>query len=181
LTPQSLAFDPAGSAVWVGGSGYLKKLDLSTFTVTATQTVTGTVSSLAASNGQKELVYTLVNNCCTGSSTYAANELNLTSMSTTGTYAHTTASPYAAYTMGGTLPNPATIPHASAVSTQFANGMAASATPNGFVVYDLANHKQIMSGTTPTPVRGIASDGKNSVIYLSLPDSNEYLTVPMPQ
>ena len=179
--PESVAIDPGGSAIWVGGNGYLKKVDLTTFSVTATQTVSGSVTSLAASNAQNELVYTLVQNCCTVASTYATKELLLSNMTTTGTYASSTASNYATYSMNGTLPLAATLPQATTISAKFSNGLGASATPTGFVIYDLVNHNQIMSGTTPTPVRGISSNPSNTMAYFSVPDSNEYITVPLPQ
>lgn len=176
----SVAMDPSGSYVWVGGTNNLYKVSVSTFAVVATYPVSGSVTSLAASNAQNELVYTLVQNCCTPSSTFVAKEVSLSNMGTRGSYAQVSASPYAAYTMNGTLPNAAVIPQASAVSAQFGNGMAASATPTGFVIYDLVSHKQFMRGTTPTPVRGIASDPLSQFAYFSIPDSNEYITVPLP-
>lgn len=177
---QSVAMDPGGSAVWVGGSGYLKKVDLTTFTMVATISVNGSVSSLAASNQQNELVYTLVDGCCSGSSSAAVKELSLSSFATTGTYASMSANPYAAYTMNGSLATPSAIPDATQVSVQWGNGLGASATPTGFVVYDLVSHREIMSGSTSTPVRGIASNPSNTVVYFTVPDSNKYITVPLP-
>ena len=66
------------------------------------------------------------------------------------------------------------------MSVQWGNGMGACATPTGFVVYDVASNHQVMSGTTPTPVRGIASNTSNTMMYLTLPDSDMVLTVPLP-
>ena len=176
----SVAMDPSGSYVWVGGTNYLYKISLSTFTVVSNYAVSGSVTSLAASNARNELVYTLVENCCTSSSSYAANELLLSNLSKPGSYAQATASPYAAYTMNGTLPTAAALPQATnIVSTRFSNGMGASSTPTGFVVYDLVTHETLMNGTTPTPVRGIASDPDAMYAYFTLPDSNEYITVPL--
>jgi hypothetical protein len=101
-------------------------------------------------------------------------------LSTPGTYAQATASPYAAYTMNGTLPSAAVLPQATnVVSARFSNGMGASSTPTGFVIYDLVSHQQIMTGSTPTPVRGIASDPDSMYAYFTLPDSNEYIAVPL--
>ena len=176
----SVAMDPSDSYVWVGGTNYLYKVSVSTFAVVSSVAVAGSVTSLAVSNTQNELAYTLVQNCCTASSTYAANELLLSNLSTPGSYAHAAASPYAAYTMNGTLPSAAALPQAtSVVSTRFSNGMAASATPTGFVIYDVISHAQIMTGTTATPVRGIASDPDCMFAYFTLPDSNEYIAVPL--
>ena len=178
---QSVAMDPGGSYVWVGGTNNLYKVSLSTFAVVGTYPVSGTVTSLAASTAQNELVYTLVQNCCSGSSTYSANELKLSNMSQPGVYSQTSASAYAPYTMNGTLPSAASLPQATAISTQFGNGMAASSTPTGFVIYDIVSHQQIMTGTTPTPVRGIASDPQHKTVYFTVPDSNQYIAVPLPQ
>jgi YVTN family beta-propeller protein len=177
---MSVAMDPSGSYVWAGGTNYLYEVSLSSFTVASTVAVSGSVTSLAASNAQNELVYTLVQNCCSASSTYAANELLLTNRTTPGTYAHTSAADFAPYTMQGSLPSAAVLPTATnVVSTRFSNGMAASSTPTGFVVYDVVSHQQIMTGTTPTPVRGIASDPAAMFAYFTLPDSNEYIAVPL--
>jgi hypothetical protein len=176
----SVAMDPSGSYVWVGGTNYIYKVSVSTFAVVSSVSVAGSVTSLAASNAQNELVYTLVQNCCSSSSTYAANELLISNLSKPGTYANASASPYASYTMKGTLPTAAALPQAtSVVSARFSNGMAASATPTGFVIYDVISHKEIMTGTTPTPVRGIASDPDAMFAYFTLPDSNEYIAVPL--
>jgi hypothetical protein len=57
--------------------------------------------------------------------------------------------------------------------------MAASATPTGFVVYDLEGHTTLMTGATPTPVRGIAADPNCMFAYFTVPDSNEYIAVPL--
>jgi hypothetical protein len=155
-------------------------VNLGNFTIASTVAVSGNVTSMAASNAQNELVYTLVQNCCTASSNYVANEIKLSNLTTPGAYSQSNAAAYAPYTMNGTLPSAATIPTATAVSAQFGNGVAASSTPTGFVVYDVVSHQQLMAGTTPTPVRGIASDPSNTVVYFTLPDSNEYISVPMP-
>jgi YVTN family beta-propeller protein len=177
---ESVAMDPSGSYVWVGGANYIYKVSLSTFTVVGNVAVSGSVTSLAASNAQNELVYTLVQNCCTSSSSYAANELALANLSDPGTYAHAAATPFAPYTMNGTLPSAAILPQASSVvSSRFSNGMGASATPTGFVIYDLISHQQIMAANTSTPVRGIASDPEAMFAYFTLPDSNEYISVPL--
>lgn len=179
---QVVTLDPAGTAIWVGGSGYLKKVDLATFTVTATQAVNGAITSLETSSAQNELVFTLVSGtCCDNGSGYSAQELPMSTLTPVGNYGASPAQQYASYTMNATLPTPAAIPGATRVSTQWGNGMVASATPTGFVIYDLVNHVEIMRGSTPTPVRGIASDPSNTVIFFTLPDSNEYLSVPFPK
>lgn len=178
---QSVAMDPSGNDVWVGGTNYLYEVSLSTFTVVASYSVSGSITSMAASDAQNELVYTLVQNCCSQSSTYVADEVSLSNMAGLGSHAQTSAAAYEPYTMNGTLPSAAAQPSATAVSAKFGNGLAASATSTGFVIYDVVSHKTIMTGSTPTPVRGIAADMDSLVAYFTLPDSNEYITVPLPQ
>jgi YVTN family beta-propeller protein len=128
----SVAMDPSGSDVWVGGTNYIYEVSLNTFAVVNSVPVVGSVTSLAASNAQGELVYTLVNGCCTSSSTYAADELLLSNLSTPGSYANATASPFAPYTMGGTLPSAAVLPQATnVVSARFSKGDGRILNPNG--------------------------------------------------
>ena len=177
---QSVTVDPSGASVWVGGTNFISKVNLSNFTVSSTTALSGAVTSLASSAGQNELIYTLAKSCCGSGSNAAANEFSIGNLTSQGNYGSMPATPYANYTMQGTLPSAASLPSASAVSAEWANGMAASATPTGYVIYDLVAHKEIMRGTTPTPVRGIASDPSNTVVYLTLPDSNEYISVPLP-
>jgi hypothetical protein len=177
---QSIATDPSGSAVWVGGSGYLKKVSLSTFTVVATQTINGSVNSLAASSGQNSLAYTVVANCCGTSSSFVANEMSLGGSFAPTAYTLSSAMSYATFTMNGTLPAGPVVPGATQVSAQFGNGLAASATPTGFVIYDLVSHNEFLRVNTSTPVRGIASDPNNWEAYFTLPDSNQIITVPLP-
>lgn len=189
--PMSMAIDPAGIAVWVGGQGYLSKVDLSSFTVISSVAVNGAVTSLAASTKQNELVFSVIGNTSASSSqtysagnastsTYSVTELSLSTMTATGSYNPASSGSYATYSMNGTLPNPAANPGATQISQQWNNGMGISATPTGFVIYDLTNHAEIMRGTTSTPIRGIASDPKNWFVYLTLPDSNDLITIPLP-
>jgi YVTN family beta-propeller protein len=191
LNPMSLAMDPGGAALWVGGQGFAAKVDLSSFSIISNMTVNGAVTSLASSVQLNELVGSVVGNTSASSttsysvdtaatSTYAVLELNLNTMAAAGSYNQGSASAFANYTLNGTLPNAAATPGATQISQQWNNGMGISATPTGFVIYDLTNHAEIMRGTTPTPIRGIASDPKNWNVYLTLPDSNDLITIPLP-
>ena len=50
----------------------------------------------------------------------------------------------------------------------------------GSAVLDLYNHDTLAQVTTPTPVRWIATDPTHGVAYLTLPESNQFLTYPIP-
>ena len=55
-----------------------------------------------------------------------------------------------------------------------------TATPTGFSITDVSGHEVLVSEATPSPIAGIAVDTKLSVAYLTMPDSNTLLTVPLP-
>jgi hypothetical protein len=55
-----------------------------------------------------------------------------------------------------------------------------SATPTGFAVTDLNTHTILMQIATPAPVTGIAVDTSLQIAYVTVPDANELLTVPLP-
>jgi len=190
--PMSVAMDPGGSALWVGGQGFLSKVDLASFSVTTSLAITGAASSLASSIQQNQIVYSLVGNTVASpstpyssqtapTSTYSVQQLSTATLNSTGSFSNgVSASPYSSYTMGATLPNAALTPGGTAISQNWGNGMGITATPTGFVVFDLVNQVEIMRGSTPTPIRSIASDPKNWNVYLTLPDSNTLITVPLP-
>lgn len=188
IHPTSVALDSSGFA-WVGGQGYVAKVDLNAYGVSGTTAINGTVTSLAVSNGEGELVYTVLTNPAmsqTASSqvdvptaNFHVEELALSNAGTY-TYAPSSASPYQSQAYSSPLPTPSLVADATLVSADFNNGMSISATPRGFVVMDLSQHQTIFSGVTSSPVRAIAVDRDKSVAYLTTPDSNAVITVPLP-
>jgi hypothetical protein len=55
-----------------------------------------------------------------------------------------------------------------------------SATPTGFTITDISGNVVLASENTPSPVTGIAVDPYLNVAYLTMPDSNTVLSVPLP-
>lgn len=55
-----------------------------------------------------------------------------------------------------------------------------TATPTGFTITDVSGNIVLVSQTTPSPITAIAVDSKLNVAYLTMPDSNTLLTVPLP-
>jgi len=55
-----------------------------------------------------------------------------------------------------------------------------TATPTGFSVSDISGNVVLFSEKTPSPVTAIAVDPSLNVAYLTMPDSNTILTVPLP-
>ena len=55
-----------------------------------------------------------------------------------------------------------------------------TATPTGFSITDTSGHIVLVSETTPSPIAAIAVDTNLNAAYLTMPDSNTLLTVPLP-
>lgn len=175
--PAALDFDPSGSALWVGGEGYLKKVDLNTLGVVSTVAVGGSVTSLALSNGKDMLVYNIVSN---NQSTFSAQQMRLSDQSIVASYAQSSGGGYQAAPSSGSGPV-SLLAGATRVSVNYGNSLAITSTPTGFVVMDLVNNQEVLSGTTPSPVRSIATSPAQGIVYLTAPASNALIMVPLPK
>ncbi len=177
--PDALSPDPSGNYFWVAGLNYISKVSYSTFSIVSTTPVNGQVTALAISGAQNEWVYATVS---TDLTTFSSQDAVITTgsptihseaqMSTAGTY-------YMLGGGGGSTPPPY-LKASIVVSSNYNNGIEVTSTPTGFAVLDLVAHKQLIAGTTPTPVRGIATDPAQGVAYLTAPESNSLITVPLP-
>jgi YVTN family beta-propeller protein len=190
--PSAITLAPSANALWIAGQGWMSYLDIPSFSVGATFTVNGTVTSMGASAGDNSIVYTAVTNASTPHTTYGARinypeasysvrKVRLADMYTSADLPEGGATVYGYSASGYSLPLPSLLAGGTRVSVDFGNGISVSATPDGFVVMDVAGGNEVMRGTTPTPVRAIAADPRDSVAYITLPDSNILLTVPLHQ
>lgn len=172
-SPLSLAVDPGGTALWVGGLNYIAKVDLSSFSVLSTFSASGQVGSLAISAGQNTLVYSAVS---TGQSLYHAQNASMTTGATQQTFvsASTTGTAFGNNTPGYLLSS------VSLVSSDNNNRYAVTSTPTGFAVLDLQTQTTMLTGSTPSAVRGVAIDPLAEMIYLTAPESNSLISVPGP-
>jgi|SRR5580704_953245 YVTN family beta-propeller protein len=186
--PEAVAMDPGGTALWVGGLNYISKLDLGSFIPIQSLSVSGQVTSLAVSSGQNSLVYTTMA-AASGSTTFQAHQADISSGAVQGTYAQysvSSSSPHPEYaeaiTVGGSAPGTPgwLMPSGALVSANYGNSVVVVGTPTGFAVIDLIRQIDLLDGTTPTPVRGVATDPAQGVAYVTLPDSNSLITVPLP-
>ncbi len=66
------------------------------------------------------------------------------------------------------------------VSAPYGNRYAVVGTPTGFAVIDLQTQTQMLSASTPTAVRGIATDAGDGIIYVTAPASNSLINIPFP-
>jgi YVTN family beta-propeller protein len=180
LGASSLVMDPAGTAIWVGGTNYIEKLDLTSLSSLATFPVSGTVTSMAYSTGTSSLIYTVVTDTA-----FRAETRSVTSGVTLGTFANMDLAPASSSNSSAAFnpfPRPPALVVSGAItSANYSNGLAVVATPTGFVLLDLSNNQQLLSGSTPSTIHGIATDPAQGAVFFTLPDSNGVLTVPLPQ
>ena len=186
--PGSVALDASGD-IWVGGPGYITELDPSTLGVLNTRSVPATVSALAVSDGTNQIVYNaLANPSGSGSATvdYGTASASMQTMAMPGTsvsaisYAQGAAAPYSSSSIATSLPQAGQLGSGLLVSANYGNALSISATPTGFVVTDLNNGVTYVKGSTPGPIRSIAVDPDYGEVYLTVPDSNSVITVPLP-
>lgn len=174
--PTSITLDPSGTSLWVGGDDYVSNISLSNYSVTSTNSVSGQVTSLSVSHAQNQLVYTTVSDDL---STYEAGGSTTSGSSTTTRMAMSTAN--TSYRGSWIAVVPPYFKATTAVSATNNNGIAVQSTPTGFQVVDIPDNVILMTGTTPTPVRGIAIDPSQVTAYATLPESNEVITVNLPE
>jgi YVTN family beta-propeller protein len=172
-SPLSLSLDPGGTALWVGGLNYIAKVDLSSFAVLSTFSASGQVGSLAISAGQNAIVYSAV---ATGQYLYQAQNASVSNGATQQTFvsASTVGTAFASGTPGYQLAS------VSLVSADANNRYAVTSTPTGFALLDLQTQSTMLTGTTPSAVRGLAMDPLGQMIYLTAAESNSFITVPGP-
>jgi YVTN family beta-propeller protein len=191
--PTSVALTAAGT-LWVGGVGFLSEINSQNMSLVATQSTVGkTIAALGFSDAENELVVTStdtsgnVNVDEVNPSTVQPGSLYTTvashTVSTLGTYLNPqTQTQVQAFTATmATSPTPinSNLPGAPPLVVQ--DGWAVvTATPTGFTITDLSGHDVLVSETTPSPIAAIAVDSKLNVVYLTMPDSNTLLTVPLP-
>lgn len=183
--PEALCLDPGGTALWIGGLNYISKIDLSSLSTLQSFSVSGQVTSLAVSAGQNSLVYTTMS-ASGGSTTFQAQQASLSNFGVQGTYAQYTMSSSSYYaeaiTSGGPAPGaPGWLMSSGAlVSSNYGNSAAVVGTPTGFAVIDLHRQVVVMQGNAPSAVRGMVTDPSQGLAYVTAPDSNSLITVPLP-
>jgi len=180
--------------LWVGGVGFLTQINAQNMTVVANQsTASKTISALAFSNGQNELITTTTDN----GGSVNIDEVNPSTVvsgnpytalashpvSTMGTYFNPRIQAYV-HGFTRTLSQshiPLNTNQAGAPPLVVQDDWAVvSATPTGFTVTDVSGHIVMVSETTPSPIAAIAIDHALHIAYLTMPDSNTLLTVPLP-
>jgi len=162
--------------------------------VVATESTSGkTIAALGFSDAENELIATST----VGSGNVSIDEISPSSVHTGGAYA--TLASHSVSTLGtyfnpriqaqsfgftstltsSLIPINTTQPGAPPLVVQD-GWVVVTATPTGFTITDLSGHIVLDSETTPSPIAAIAVDSNLNVAYLTMPDSNTLLTVPLP-
>jgi YVTN family beta-propeller protein len=180
-----------GGTLWVGGAGFLTEINASTMAVVGTESVPS--RNIVALSYSDQLGQLIVQSTGSTGAVYQ-DEMNPASFTAGGTYAAIashTVSTLGSYTVGsahvraftstlsksGSLP--INLPGAPPLVVQD-NWAVVTATPTGFTITDASGHEVLVSEKTPSPIAAIAVDPNLHIVYLTMPDSNTLLTVPLP-
>jgi len=184
--PQAIANAPDGT-LWVGGNNFISHVNPN-MQILGTYSTNGyTISALTYNSTAAELVATSVDS----NGGLFVQEIDDSATNSNGAFT------LKAQRQVSTLPNDGSGPYysatarTSAVRAQIATGtlvggasndgwLSLSGTTNGFTVTNSLDHIPFMDGSTLSPVTAIAIDPSQYVAYLALPDSNQVITVYLP-
>jgi hypothetical protein len=174
--------------------GFLTQINTQNMSVVVTQSTAGkTIAALGFSDAENELIATTMNS----SGGVNVDEVSPSSAQSGSAYA--TVASHQVSTLGTYL-NPTTQTQVRGFTATLAQSQVlvstnqvgapplvvqdgwavVSAMPTGFTVTDASRHVVLVSETTPSPIAAIAVDSNLNVAYLTMPDSNTLLTVPLP-
>jgi len=190
--PTSVALTASGT-LWVGGVGFLTQINTQNLSVVATESSSRTISALAYTDAYNEIIATSSDS----SGNVYVDSIGPSSVTAGGVYTPLVSSLVSAL---GTYLNPRTQAEVRGYTGSVTTGsvpintnqagapplvvqdgwLVVSATPTGFSVTNAASNQVLISQTTPSPVAAIAVDTKLNAAYLTMPDSNTLLTVPLP-
>ncbi|WP_424170111.1 YncE family protein [Terracidiphilus sp.] len=200
--PTSVAFDSSGN-LWVGGQGYLAKINLSTYAVGTTYSLNGTMAGMSYDASEGAFVSTVLQNgnaayvskpslssgttgsdaitssTSAGISYSTTGSISVSSGSSTGTAIVADAAPYASSSIATDLAFPAQNAFNPPIyNSSYSNGdIIASANGTSFTVSSLSTGNILIGGTTPYPIRGVTLT--STMLYLTMPESNSLITLPL--
>lgn len=189
--PTSVALTSAG-ILWVGGAGFLTEINTQNMSVTGTEAAAKNIIALGYSNSVNELIATSVDS----NSNVYSDEIAPGSFRAGGTYTPVASNMISGLGTYSNQPSGQTVRAFSSTlasnSSISANQVGApplvvqddwavvTATPTGFTITDASGHVVLVNEKTPSPVTAIAVDSNLHVAYLTMPDSNTLLMVPLP-
>lgn len=175
-SPMALTVDPSGNYIWVGGLNYISEVSLSSFSPVSTYTVNGQVTSLAIAATPDALLYTLVTN----GTNFQVAQSKLSTGAFVNSYAQMSAANYSCSGCDIVVSPTSLLASGVVVSANYSNNAVVTGTPTGFAVIDLSTNQQVLTGSASGPVRGIATDASQGMVYMTVPGSNTVMSVPLP-
>jgi DNA-binding beta-propeller fold protein YncE len=193
--PTAVSFDTNGN-LWVGGQGALQLINTTTWSISATFPIDGTVTGMSYDMAQGGFVSTVLKNGTiaslsngttmnaavafsgAGGVSYATTSvINVaTGDSVTSSIASDTA-PYSQSSIASALAFPGQTAFNPPIYTSSNGDLIASANGDTFTVSLLSSGKVLVNGTTPYPIRGIKLT--STMLYLTMPESNSLVTLPI--
>jgi len=188
--PTSLGFHSDGT-LWIGSGGSIVRADAGSMTALGSTGTGGyTVLGLSQATMNNNLV-ALVSDAGGNLFEHEVDSSALANSQSYSPYRAAAVSTLGTYSIGGSnvraysstlagSPNPLQLASGALADTQSGGWLAVVPTTVGFVVTDTADHADLFAGTTPGPVTSISVDSMDHVAYIAVPDSNELLSVPLP-
>jgi YVTN family beta-propeller protein len=177
--PTSITLDGSGFA-WIGGNGYAQKLNLSTLTIAATETVSGTITALAYSAGESQLVTNVApasSSLQGGAVTYQPSPFASANTVAGASHAY---SDFSGSSLASQLSWPAQMANGAIVSPNLNNDLAVISSGTSFSVIEIQTGQVILQGVLPGVIRGFAVDSSATTAYVTLPDNNMLVSIPLP-
>ena len=193
--PTTVAFDSTGN-LWVGGQGFVDKVSISNWVVSSSTPVDGTVNGMVYAPTQGAMVQVILQNGTVGhpvtggtnanpisfsssqSSYSTVNVLNASTLSSSGPTM--TATSNGSYTQSTILPYlafPAQTAFVPPTMTSQSGDIVAVAVGNTFTISHVPTGEQLLSGTVPYAIRGVAVG--TTAVYFTMTESNSVVTVPI--
>lgn len=194
--PTTLSYDSSGN-LWVGGQGFLQKVNLASWSAGSAISVDGTINSMNYDASTNSMVSTILQNGTINLPSHGrthANAIEYSTSSTPSSYATsmvvnvntgstTTSSMFAdsaSYTQSSVASYLAFPSQTSATPPIYAastGNLTATATGSSFTVSVISTGKVLVAGTLPYPIRGIALSP--TMIYFTMPESNSLVSLPI--
>jgi len=178
--PTTITLDSNGNA-FVGNSGSITEINLSSLAVTSTQTVSGTVTGLGFSAGTSQLLSS-VGPTSTSSTIGAVSYKPSSGFTQAETVpAHSSSfNDYSSSALTSELLWPSQLANGVSISSTYANNYAISVSGSLFTVTQLSSGATWVQGVLPAAIRGLAVESGDTYAYLTVPDQNMLVTIPIP-
>jgi YVTN family beta-propeller protein len=193
--PSALAFDVSGN-LWVGGQGAMDKVSISSWSVTSSTSVDGSVQAMAYDSGTSAFIQTLLQNGSSSSpsarttmahdisysrssgSSYTAGSMFYPSSltSSVGPFGGDNAA-YSNSSISSSLAYPGQVANAPPVMTSSNGDVTATVTGTNFTISRLSDGVVLVSGSLPYAPRSVALG--NTGLYFTIPESNSLVSIPI--